>query len=161
MQSDDYLKSNKVKTQVDEICRDIKEDDFSENMLRNLLSRILVESFNDGIISNMTERQRLSSETLRKKSKNITSYLPAHFKNSETGKKLMKVIKDGIMDNTTDFVLNIGYEPNIEDIINKTLQIAYSVGITTGFEIASDPEMKSIYTANVERFLKSGMPSNS
>jgi hypothetical protein len=61
-----------------------------------------------------------------------------------------------LLNNTTDYVLNIGYETILEDCFNKVLRIAYSIGITTGFEIASDDELKRIYTANVERFMNSG-----
>ena len=160
MQSSEYAKSTVLKNHINEIMTNIKDEDFSEAQLENLLSKILITVFNDGIISNMTERKRVSSESVKKKSKEITSFLPAHFKGTDVGKKLVKVIQDEILANTTDYVLNIGYEHVLEDAINKVLQVAYSVGITTGFEIASDPDMKSIYTANVERFMKSGMPGN-
>jgi hypothetical protein len=91
-----------------------------------------------------------------KKSKEMTGFLPAHFKNTDTGKKLIELFMQELLNNTTDYTLNIGYEETLPTCIEKILRIAYSVGITTGFEIASDKELKSIYSSNVERFLNSG-----
>ena len=160
MQSSDYAKSASFKSHIEEIIKNAKDEDCTEKQLENILNRIILDAFNDGIISNMSEKKKLSEETLKKKSKEVTSFLPAHFRKTESGQKLVQVVMDEIMSNTTDYVLNVGYEPVLQDTINKILQVAYSIGITTGFEIASDPDMKSIYTANVERFMKSGMPGN-
>lgn len=160
MQSSDFLKSNAFITRLNKILKDTKADDYTDDQLKNMISNILLDTFNDGIISNITERKKVSEQTLQKKSKEVTGFLPAHFKNSEVGKKLLSTIQSDIIANTTDYVLNVGYEPVLDESINNALQIAYSVGITTGFEISSDPDMKSIYTANVERFMKSGIPGN-
>ena len=160
MQSNDYAKSAAFKSRIDEIIKNVKDEDCDEKQLENILNRVILDAFNDGIISNMTEKKKLSEETLKKKSKEVTSFLPAHFKSTDSGKKLAQIVMDEIVSNTTDYVLNVGYEPVLIDAINKVLQVAYSIGITTGFEISSDPDMKSIYTANVERFMKSGMPGN-
>lgn len=155
MTTSDYINSKVFNSRIEKVMV-TANDDPSENILKPLLSNLLIETFNDGIIANMTEKEKISKETLLKKSKEITNFLPAHFKNTDTGKKLVEIIMTELLNNTTDYVLNIGYETIFPEIINNVLRVAYSVGITTGFEIANDKELKSIYTANVERFLKSG-----
>lgn len=159
MQSDKYIGSKIVNDEIDNLIKGLN-DDFSESQIRSIIKGMLIEAFNAGIISNFEEKKKLKSETIQKKSKEITSFLPAHFKGTETGRQLTGRIQETILANTTDYVLNVGYEPILEDDVNKVLQIAYSVGITTGFEIASDPDMKSIYNANVERFMRSGTEGN-
>lgn len=155
MTSSDFIESKAFKNRVDSIVS-MANETLDRNIIVPLISSTLLESFNDGIMANMSERTRVSRETLLKKSKEVTKFLPAHFKNTETGKKLVDIMLKEIMNNCTDYVLNIGYEQVLTECINTIVRIAYSVGITTGFEIASDPDLKKIYTANVERFLKSG-----
>lgn len=159
MTSNDFLNSEVFKKRVSDAIDsavDITDEDVLRKTLEPILNQALLESFNDGIIANMTERTKISKETLTKKSKEITKLLPAHFKNTETGKKLIEILLTELLNNTTDYVLNIGYETILAECFNRALRIAYSVGITTGFEIASDPDLKKIYTTNVERFMKSG-----
>ena len=159
MTSSDFINSeafkNRINTVIDS-AKDITDERALKQVMEPLLSRLFLDSFNDGIIANMTERKKISKENLVKKSKEITNWLPAHFKNTETGKKLVELMLAELLNNTTDYVLNIGYETVLEDCFDKVLRIAYSIGITTGFEIASDPDLKKIYTANVERFMNSG-----
>ncbi len=155
MTSNDFVNSIAFKNRVEQIIQSaIEEPD--EKVLKGLISTALLDSFNDGIIANMTEKTKVSKETLLKKSKEMTGFLPAHFKNTDTGKKLIELFMQELLNNTTDYTLNIGYEETIPICIEKILRIAYSIGITTGFEIASDKELKSIYSSNVERFLNSG-----
>lgn len=159
MTSSDFIKSeafkNRINTVIDSMVN-VTDEQAIKPTLEPLLARLLLDSFNDGIIANMTEKKKISKENLVKKSKEITNWLPAHFKKTETGKKLVELMLSELLNNTTDYVLNIGYETILEDCFNKVLRIAYSIGITTGFEIASDDELKRIYTANVERFMNSG-----
>jgi hypothetical protein len=54
----------------------------------------------------------------------------------------------------------MGYESLVSDDIKKVIQIVYAIGITAGFDISSDPDLKSIYQANVERFIKHGAGNN-
>lgn len=159
MTSSDFIKSeafkNRINTVIDSMVN-VTDEQSIKPTLEPLLARLFLDSFNDGIIANMTEKKKISKENLVKKSKEITNWLPAHFKKTETGKKLVELMLAELLNNTTDYVLNIGYETILEDCFNKVLRIAYSIGITTGFEIASDDELKRIYTANVERFMNSG-----
>lgn len=156
MTSSDFVRSDAFKNRVQEVIKTLNDEDTTPSILEPILTRILLDSFNDGIIANMGEKEKISKETLLKKSKEITKLLPAHFKNTDVGKKINETILQEILNNTTDYVLNIGYESVLQDAIAKTISIAYAIGITTGFEIASDKEMKSIYTSNQERFMNSG-----
>lgn len=159
MTSSDFVKSEVFKDRINSVIdavKDVTDETALKNILEPLMTRILLDSFNDGIIANMTERKKISNENLPKKSKEITNWLPAHFKNTETGKKLIELMLTELLNNTTDYVLNIGYETVLGDCYDRVLRIAYSIGITTGFEIAADPDLKRIYTSNVERFMNSG-----
>lgn len=160
MQTDIYMRGKVVADKIDEVMKLRKDPDTSTDNFKNLISKLIMESFNDGILSNISTKKVISEKTLKQKSKEITGFLPAHFKNSETGISLNKLILDEVLANTTDYVLNVGYEPVLKEVIDKALQVAYSIGITTGFEIASDSGLKDIYTSNVERFMKSGIPGN-
>ena len=155
MTSNDFVNSVAFKKRIDQIIQSATEDP-DEKVLHGLIATALMDSFNDGIIANMTEKTKVSKETLMKKSKEMTGFLPEHFKNTDTGKKLIELFMHELFNNTTDYTINIGYEETLPACIEKILRIAYSIGITTGFEIASDKELKSIYSSNVERFLNSG-----
>lgn len=158
MQSDVYMNSKVILETIQEIIKG--KDDYTDNQIIQSIKSMILDAFNAGRISCMEDREKLSKETLQKKSKEVTQFLPANFKKTETSKQLVNTVQETILANSEDYVLNVGYEPIVEDTINKVLQIAYAIGITTGFEIASDPDMKSIYSANVERFMKSGLSGN-
>ena len=90
MTSSDFIKSeafkNRINTVIDSMVN-ITDEQSIKPTLEPLLARLLLDSFNDGIIANMTEKKKISKENLVKKSKEITNWLPAHFKKTETGKK--------------------------------------------------------------------------
>jgi hypothetical protein len=95
MTSSDFINSeafkNRINTVIDS-AKDITDERALKQIMEPLLSRLFLDSFNDGIIANMTERKKISKENLVKKSKEITNWLPAHFKNTETGKKLVELM---------------------------------------------------------------------
>ena len=90
------------------------------------------------------------------KSKELTQMLPDCFCKGEMGKTAAKNILESINTNQTEGILNIGYEELVRRDIENIIRIIYAIGVTTGFQIAEDPDYKAMYSANKDRFIMHG-----
>ena len=75
MTSSDFIKSEVFKDRINSVMdavKDVTDETALKNILVPLMTRILLDTFNDGIIANMTERKKISNENLPKKSKEIS-----------------------------------------------------------------------------------------
>ena len=137
-----------------------KKKNFSDEKKTSEIKDMITNAYNYGVFSLLNDRKASKDKTKLDKTKEITAYLPDRFTNSDIGEQLTTSVMQSIKTNSSNYILNIGYETIIPDDIKKVLQIAYAIGITTGFDISSDPELKSIYQANIERFIKHGAGNN-
>lgn len=158
MISDEYLKSSAVKENIDRLVRDSSET--TDERKKSEILSLVIEGFNYGVFSMLESKKAMNEKTLLQKSKEITSYLPDNFVSSETGKGLVDSLQECVKTNSKNYILNIGYEPIIAEDFSRILQIAYAIGITTGFSIAEDEELKDMYSANIDRFIKHGSGGN-
>ena len=107
MTSNDFVNSVAFKNRVEQVIQSaIEEPD--EKVLKGLISTALLDSFNDGIIANMMEKTRVSKETLLKKSKEMTGFLPAHFKTTATGNKRTELLMPELPTSTPDSHTTLG-----------------------------------------------------
>lgn len=154
----DYVNSTSVNTEIESFIKD--EKNFDKKRKIQELKNIVTNAYNYGAFSIMNDRKASQEKTILSKSKEVTSYLPDNFKKSDMGQQLTNSIMAAIETNSQDSILNIGYETILPDDISNAIQIAYAIGLTVGFDISSDPDLKSIYQSNIERFLKHGAGDN-
>lgn len=154
----DYVNSTSVNSEIETYIKD--EKNFDKNRKIQELKSIVSNAYNYGAFSIMNDRKASQEKTMLSKSKEVTAYFPDNFKKSEMGKQLNDLIMASILTNSQGSVLNIGYEEILPDDISRALQIAYAIGLSVGFDISSDPDLKSIYQSNIERFLKHGAGNN-
>ena len=64
MTSSDFVRSDAFKNRVQEVIKTLNDEDTTPSILEPILTRILLDSFNDGIIANMGEKEKISKETL-------------------------------------------------------------------------------------------------
>lgn len=154
----EYVNSADVNDTIKKYLKDDKN--FSDERKASEIKNMITSAYNYGVFSLLTDRKVSKDRTKLDKTKEITAYLPDMFTNSDMGEQLTTSVMQSIKTNSSNYILNIGYETIIPDDIKKVLQIAYAIGITAGFDISSDPELKSIYQANIERFIKHGAGNN-
>ena len=154
----EYVNSVNVNESIKRYLKD--EKNFSDEKKTSEIKDMITNAYNYCVFSLLNDRKASKDKTKLDKTKEITAYLPDRFTNSDIGEQLTTSVMQSIKTNSSNYILNIGYETIIPDDIKKVLQIAYAIGITTGFDISSDPELKSIYQANIERFIKHGAGNN-
>lgn len=154
----EYVNSADVNESIKKYLKDDKN--YSEERKTFEIKNMITNGYNYGVFSLLNDRKVSKDKSKLDKTKEITAYLPDIFKDSEMGKQLTNSIMEAIKTNSSNYILNIGYETILPDDIKKVIQIAYALGITAGFDISSDPELKSIYQTNIERFIKHGAGEN-
>lgn len=154
MTSKEYLTAKTVNTSIRNFVKNSQHTQDEKKILD--IKNMLVEAFNQGVMSLIGSRKALSKETKLGKSKLITKYLPDTFANDDIAKQLIESVMEAIKLNSTNYKLNIGYEELLPEDIKIIIQIAYAIGVTSAFEITDDEEMKSLYLANADRFIMHG-----
>ena len=154
----EYVNSEDVNDSIKRYLKD--EKNFSNDKKTSEIKNMITSAYNYGVFSLLTDRKASKDKSKLDKTKEITAYLPDMFKNSDMGNQLTESVMQSIKTNSSNYILNIGYETVLPDDIKNVIQIAYAIGITAGFDISSDPELKTIYQSNIERFLKHGAGGN-
>lgn len=154
MDINSYLNSKSFESLLKQFTSNIKLE--TEGKVKANAVAIASDAFNEGIFSIISAKSKLSSKGSLEKSNEITKLLPDNFIKSELGLQSISGIMNSIASNQNDGILNIGSEALIKRDVENFIRIVYAIGITTGFEIASDQDYKDMYLANKNRFLMHG-----
>lgn len=154
----EYVNSVEVESEIKDFLKN--EKDYSNERKTTEIKNMIATAFNYGIFSLLNERKVIKNMSTIEKSKELTTYLPSVFKDSDMASQLVNSIMESIKTNSSNYTLNIGYEAIVPEDIKKVIQIVYAMGITAGFDISSNPDLKSFYQVNIERFIKHGAGQN-
>jgi hypothetical protein len=148
-----YLNSDALNKAINDYAGNAKLETTGKTLSN--FKAIAADAFNEGIMSMISQKNAPKKGSLEK-SKELTQMLPDFFCRSDLGQTAIKNIIESINSNQTESVLNIGFEELVRRDIENMIRIVYAIGVTTGFEVASDADYKSMYLANKERFIMHG-----
>lgn len=154
-----YLSSTSFKTMLKQFTTNTKFET-TEKVEANAIG-IASDAYNEGIFSIINKSKTFTNKSPIEKSSELTSLLPDNFIKGESGKQAINGIMSSIESNQQDGLLNIGYEALIQRDVENFIRIVYAIGLTSGFEIADDPDCREIFLANKNRFLLHGSESKS
>jgi hypothetical protein len=153
MDLDRYLNSVTLNKIIEGYAENAKLETFNKTVAN--FKALAGDAFNEGIISILARKNQPKKGSLEK-SKEITDLLPDRFCKGEMGKTAINNIIEAIKSAQTEGILNIGYEELIRREVENMVRIIYAIGITSGFQIAEDPDYKALYSVNQDRFLMHG-----
>ena len=157
MNINDYLKSQTYIKQSEIIAENSKIEPSSK--IKSNIDALVSEAYNSGVMSMIKKQKSTEVNTDLIKSKEITKMLPGNFIKQEIGEKAINGILESIKSCQENGELSIGWEELVKADIINFIRVVYAIGITSGFEIASDEAFKRLYLANQERFLMNGSNS--
>ena len=135
----DYISADSVEkafTRVQTAWKTSKDSGFA------LFKTSLGDAFNAGFFAMMNFKKGKTPSVEDASTKLTNDYLPASFGKNEMCKVAIDSVIDRIKVNSKNNVLNVGYEKTLREPLREIMKTIYAIGLTSGFEIANDPELK-------------------
>ena len=111
----EYVNSADVNDSIKKYLKDDKN--FSDERKTSEIKNMITSAYNYGVFSLLNDRKASKDRTKLDKTKEITAYLPDMFTNSDMGEQLTTSVMQSIKTNSSNYILNIGYETIIPDDI--------------------------------------------
>ena len=117
----EYVNSVNVNESIKRYLKD--EKNFSDEKKTSEIKDMITNAYNYGVFSLLNDRKASKDKTKLDKTKEITAYLPDRFTNSDIGEQLTTSVMQSIKTNSSNYILDIGYETIIPDDIKKIVYI--------------------------------------